>query len=300
MKKIIFDCDNTMGIENRDIDDGLALIYLLNNPEVELLAITCTYGNDTLENVFNKTVELCEKLQIKTPVLNGIGNYQMTDYVGGKFINKQSHSKNKAAEYIVEMVNKFPNEISILATGSLQNIYNAWELDNSLPKKIVEIVVMGGITAPLYFNRKIMNELNFSIFSKGAKCLIDNFTNLSILTGNNCMEVKFTNDDLKRVESLSEMKNRFVFEKLKKWMDEFKTMYNFDSIVLWDVIAAIFLTNPELFENNMLSINSTEEDLKSGKLVISKDNINKINLPEIKSETKLNDKLISTVFGKSD
>lgn len=29
MKKVIYDCDNTMGLDNRDIDDGLALVLSL-------------------------------------------------------------------------------------------------------------------------------------------------------------------------------------------------------------------------------------------------------------------------------
>lgn len=44
---------------------------------------------------------------------------------------------------MVEMVNRYPNEISILATGSLQNLYDAWMMDKSIVKKIKEVVVMG-------------------------------------------------------------------------------------------------------------------------------------------------------------
>ena len=39
MKKVIYDCDNTMGLDNRDIDDGLALVYLVENKDVELLGV---------------------------------------------------------------------------------------------------------------------------------------------------------------------------------------------------------------------------------------------------------------------
>ena len=46
MKKIILDCDNTMGVIDCDVDDGLALLYLLGCPDVNLLGITCTYGNN--------------------------------------------------------------------------------------------------------------------------------------------------------------------------------------------------------------------------------------------------------------
>ena len=54
MKKIIFDTDNTIGIEGRPMDDALALIYLLGFPfEAEILGITCNYGNGTVNEVYN-------------------------------------------------------------------------------------------------------------------------------------------------------------------------------------------------------------------------------------------------------
>jgi inosine-uridine nucleoside N-ribohydrolase len=33
---VIFDCDNTMGLPNKDVDDGLTLMYLIGNKNIEL------------------------------------------------------------------------------------------------------------------------------------------------------------------------------------------------------------------------------------------------------------------------
>lgn len=299
MKKVIFDCDNTMGISNRDIDDGLALLYLINNSEVELKGVTCTYGNDVLDRVFIQTVDLLDDLSLEIPVFKGNGNYEIIDYVKGEFKTEETKNylDNDAAKFMVEMVNRYPNEISILATGSLQNLYDAWMMDKSIVKKIKEVVVMGGITEPLYFNNKVMNELNFSVCSRAAKCVVNEFENLSLLTGNSCMEVEFTKSDLKEIENIGEVKNKFVFEKLCVWMDEFKEMYDYDSIVLWDVIAAIYLTDSNLFEDNTVYINSNLEDLKTGKLILSNNSSGrKINIPRVKISSQVNKKLIEVVF----
>ena len=40
MRKIIYDCDNTFGLKNHDVDDGLTLFYLLGMPEIDLLGAT--------------------------------------------------------------------------------------------------------------------------------------------------------------------------------------------------------------------------------------------------------------------
>lgn len=44
MRKIIHDCDCTFGINGCDVDDGLALLYLLGDPEAEVLGVTTTMG----------------------------------------------------------------------------------------------------------------------------------------------------------------------------------------------------------------------------------------------------------------
>ena len=54
MKKIIFDCDNTMGMNGRPMDDGLTLLYLLGrSDEAEVLGICCNPGNGTPDEVYD-------------------------------------------------------------------------------------------------------------------------------------------------------------------------------------------------------------------------------------------------------
>lgn len=36
MHKVLFDCDNTMGVKNCDVDDGLTLLYLLGRKDIDL------------------------------------------------------------------------------------------------------------------------------------------------------------------------------------------------------------------------------------------------------------------------
>ena len=62
MRKIIHDCDCTFGINGCDVDDGLALLYLLGDPEAEVLGVTTTYGNNTLEKVYENTKKFVKKI----------------------------------------------------------------------------------------------------------------------------------------------------------------------------------------------------------------------------------------------
>ena len=58
---VILDCDNTLGVPGCDVDDGLTLLYLLGCPEVELLGITCSYGNNTQQTVYDNTLRMLKK-----------------------------------------------------------------------------------------------------------------------------------------------------------------------------------------------------------------------------------------------
>ena len=59
MKKILFDCDSTVGLPGKPMDDALALLYLLGRPEeCQVLGITCTFGNGTADEVFASTTNL--------------------------------------------------------------------------------------------------------------------------------------------------------------------------------------------------------------------------------------------------
>ena len=299
MKKVIYDCDNTMGLDNRDIDDGLALVYLVENKDVELLGVCTTYANDSLEYVHKQTLELVEDLGINLNVYKGRGKFEMNDYTGfgyKRFEDDGNFESNEAAKFIVEMANKYPNEIDLLATGSMQNLYDAYMIDNEIGEKLNSVVLMGGITGDLYFGDKIMKELNFSVCPKGAEVAIKKYKNVSILTGNRCMDVEFGTNELDKVKALgNNIKNEFIINKIEKWMREFKEKYNYDSIVLWDVIAAIYLMDPDMFRDDFMSVVSTEEDLFEGRLVEG-ESAARINIPVVLDDKRVNDEMIKVVF----
>ena len=299
MKKVIYDCDNTMGLDNRDIDDGLALVDLVENKDVELLGVCTTYANDSLEYVHKQTLELVEDLGINLNVYKGRGKFEMNDYTGfgyKRFEDDGNFESNEAAKFIVEMANKYPNEIDLLATGSMQNLYDAYMIDNEIGEKLNSVVLMGGITGDLYFGDKIMKELNFSVCPKGAEVAIKKYKNVSILTGNRCMDVEFGTNELDKVKALgNNIKNEFIINKIEKWMREFKEKYNYDSIVLWDVIAAIYLMNPDMFRDDFMSVVSTEEDLFEGRLVEG-ESATRVNIPIVLDDKKINNEMIKVVF----
>ena len=61
MKRVIYDCDNTMGLPLKEVDDGLTLLYLLGRPDIELLGVTTTFGNGTAGQAYAQTQKLLQQ-----------------------------------------------------------------------------------------------------------------------------------------------------------------------------------------------------------------------------------------------
>lgn len=59
-KKLIIDVDT-------GVDDAMAIMVALANPDVEILGITCCHGNTPLENVLKNTLrvlKVCNRLDV--------------------------------------------------------------------------------------------------------------------------------------------------------------------------------------------------------------------------------------------
>ena len=266
--KIIYDCDNTMGINYRDIDDGLTLLYLYKNPHIDLLGVSLTFGNDILEKVIESTKVLVSKFNIDIPV-----------YFGNK--NEESFLENSAAKFLVEETKKHPNEITILATGSLKNIADAYLLDNKVFERIKNIVIMGGITEPLIINEKVMNELNLSVAHNSSFEVLSNVKSPVILTGNTCLESKLFLAEVKGIISSFKGYSVELYEECKQWIEYHSKDYNIDYIIIWDLLTAVYVTNPEIFKDEEYQVEINREYLEYGYMKKVDYNNKKIIIPKL-------------------
>ena len=271
MKRIIFDCDNTMGVIDCDVDDGLALMYLLGCPDAEVLGITATFGNNKVDVVMECTKRL----------LNDLGRTDIPLKKGGA---ARGEYDSEAADFLVETVNRYPGEVSILATGSLTNLGGAYRKDNTFFDKVKEIVLMGGITSPLVFEKKIMDELNFSCDPEASFDVLAKGHDVSIATGNNCLKVLFEKEEYKTLFKTGSVAAEYIQRETDYYYQYNENDYGIMGFYNWDVTAAVYLMHPELFTDRKRKFKLSVEDLKTGFLRESEENNCVLNLPEIGEE----------------
>ncbi len=269
MKKIIVDFDSTIHVRGCDIDDAFALFFLLKKEDVEIPLVTTSFGNSNEDRIYESTTKMFRDLSIDIPLKKGgIFSYE-------------------AAESIKELVDR-SDDLNILSLGATTNTMKALTLGMD-PERLNSFVAMGGITGPLEFKGKIMDELNFSIDFLATNYVFSRLKKISIITGNNCMDHKYR---VPEEPKYSSKYMNYLETHMKRWMKEFELIYRERELVIWDALAALYLTNPEFFEDEYRGIRLAE-NMRKGYLEKGEDVV--VNLPRLKHEVDAMDYIVSVI-----
>ena len=172
---------------------------------------------------------------------------------------------SESSRNLVKFARAYPHEIDLIVTGSLTNIAGAFVLDPEFFCLIKGIYFMGGITAPLIFEKKEMKELNFSVDYKASTLVLQNGENLHIITGNACLAVMTSYSDFKeRLENSSI--GQYILKKESDWFAYNDREYGIKGFYNWDMTTVLYYFYPELFRKSKKNIHITEENLKRGYL----------------------------------
>ncbi|MBE6077672.1 nucleoside hydrolase [Clostridium sporogenes] len=267
MHRIIYDCDNTMGLKDKDVDDGLTLMYLIGNENVELIGLTSTHGNGTVEEVHENNLRIMNLLDKEyKPIFKG------GDLNTGRI--------SEAAKFLAISASRYKGEITILATGSMSNLYGAYLYDENFYKNVKNIVLMGGITKPLLISGVEVRELNLSCDYEASYSVLTSGADITILDGHVTLQALFREKELNVLKNSSNEILRYVYKEIEPWFNSMEKTFNIKAFCNWDASAAMYITNKEIFNENFVYINPDIEELKSGIISLSeKDNGFKVNMP---------------------
>jgi inosine-uridine nucleoside N-ribohydrolase len=292
MKKVILDCDNTIGLEKKDVDDGLAFLFLLGREDIDLMAVNSVFGNSNLEDTYNTAEKMLADFKLKDTVKHLKGAAKIGDY------------DTEAAKYLAKTAAENKNEITLIAIGPLSNLYAAWEIDNDFFKNLKEIIIMGGITEPLQLGDKTLAELNFSSDPKAAEKVLKAEVPVALMSSNLCLAARFGEKSWRRVNrSKNKAVRAYIKNKIKNWYGYSSEMIGLTGFYMWDVVAVVYMVSPEIFPYNKRKFVSSVEDLKNGMIKTEKaegklQDAAIINLPSTILDTKRFKDLIFSAWDK--
>lgn len=152
MKQVIIDVDT-------GLDDALALILAINSKKLNINGITTVAGNTTVELATMNTLKVLSLLhRTDIEVYEGHGQPKareiiFRDSVHGenglagqlKDINTKEKNSKHAVDFIIDEVNRYPRQITLIMLAPLTNLAKAFEKDPEIKGKIKEVYVMGGV-----------------------------------------------------------------------------------------------------------------------------------------------------------
>ncbi len=273
-------------------DDGspdgmIALMYFLQNPKVDVKAITVSCG----EAYPHEFALLLERMRLKLDRIDipiGAGSELPLEgtnafptpwrVVTGEFWGIELPEIPNptvpldAAELIVDVLNTSTKPVTIFVSGTLTNLAQALRIQPSIKYKIRSVEIMGGA---LFIHGNIASdwheatnetaEWNIYVDPVAAAEVLsaDVPINLTPLDATN--QVVWTRKDVNSWQD-SENPEAIMANQLLTWMlDEWFEK----GVYVWDVVAAVNLTHPELCEREALYVEvSTEIGPEEGRTVV--------------------------------
>lgn len=255
MQKIIIDTDP-------GVDDAVAIMLLAKSNLVDIQAITTVAGNSNIQNTTANAEYLKDLLSLNCPIYSGSEEALAGSFVSGKVHgvtgltginhNFQGNLTNNAPEKIIEIINNFPNEVTVLGLGPLTNIAKAIQQDPTLPSKIKRIVIMGGAIKSAG-NKSWVAEFNIFLDPEAASIVFNTDTPKVLVPLEICYQTPLFLKDLEKMNTSSPLKPVLVnlITPYIKFLNQFEGV---DGAIIYDALAAYYLINPESFTTKNIEI----------------------------------------------
>ena len=261
-QKIIFDTDFAFPPQ----DDAMALFFVLNSPEVEILGITTVAGNRSV-NVATadalKVLEVTDHAAIPvfqgaaSPLLHEKAEWDTTRHGGwyangpapappGGFARKKVEARS-AVDFLVGTVVQNPGQVTILALGPLTNIAMAMRIEPNFARSVKQLVIMGGAIASLPDgggNHTPNAEFNFYVDPEAAQIVLRSGIPIVLSPLNVSRRTRFGKESYDKIVAVDTPITRLVKNQLGPGFEQRPDRIG----LMYDQVAAVTLVAPTLMK----------------------------------------------------
>lgn len=268
MIKMLIDCDT-------GIDDSLALLFAMKRPDVRIMGIVASFGNTTAAQAAENTLRLIRLADpgYEIPVAigadraldgtsyvpvahihgkNGIGNVELP-------ASDRKVVERNGVDFILDVIGRNPNEITLVTLGRLTDLALALEKEPDLPKKVKNVVVMGG-TLFHAGNVGPMSEANIAGDAEAADRVLKAGFNVSVIGLDVTAKTHLTENTLDCLSRYCTPENRpvarYLCEAIRGVYFPFNRKQNFclDYCPVHDPLAMLAAVDPTPFTFRKLRV----------------------------------------------
>ena len=256
--KLILDLDT-------GIDDALALAYALASPEVELIGVTCTYGNVVVEDSVRNTLAILELFgRTDVPVYAGPGHAREKSSFEVQEISAFIHGKNgigevdipdparsveeiSAVDFLVDAVAQYRSDVVIVPTGPSTTIAAAIEASNVF-RENARVVMMGGaLTVP--GNVTPWSEANIHQDPEATNLMFRQLGNVTMIGLDVTLQTLLTSEETATWSELGTVGGNFLADITNYYIEAYKTTSpHLGGCGLHDPLAVAVAINPGLVD----------------------------------------------------
>jgi len=275
-RKVIFDTDP-------GIDDAMALLFLHYLPQIDLVGITTSFGNHTIDVTTRNALYMAERFKINAPVARGVADPLVGEngpppvYVHGKNglgdiplpdkISRQPDPR-PAPQFIVDTVRAHPGEITLVAVGRMTNLALALRAAPEIAGLVTEVIIMGGAFG--YFgnlgNVTPAAEANIHGDPAAADEVFGAKWKVTAVGLDVTHRVEMPQDYLRALADEAGDPGKFIWD-ITRFYENFYRSAGMPSIYVHDASAVAYLADPTLFKTRSGAVRVVTEGLAFGETI---------------------------------
>ena len=268
---IVLDCDPGH-------DDAIALLLVLASPELDLLGVTTTYGNQTLEKTTANALRVLELAgRSDVPVASGADRPLERELVVAAHVHGESGLdgpalpaptmapvSTDAVAWIAAAVEAAGRPVTLVPTGPLTNV--ARYLERHGTDGIAQIVVMGGAIAE--GNMTPAAEFNVWADPEAAALVFAADVDVTMI-GLDVTHEAVTGPDVQRRLAQTGTIGTFVSQLVDFFSVYHRETYGWEGAPIHDAVTVAHLLRPGLVETRLRNVEvETVSELCRGRTVV--------------------------------
>lgn len=269
--RVILDCDPGH-------DDAIALLLVLGSPELELLGVTTTYGNQTLEKTTANALRVLELAgRGDVPVASGARAPLERELAVAAHVHGESGLdgptlpppsitpvSDDAVDWMAAAVAQAAGPVTLIPTGPLTNV--ARYLERHGGEGIERIVLMGGAIAE--GNMTPAAEFNVWADPEAAQAVFHSGLDVTMI-GLDVTHLARTGPDVQRRLREAGSIGVFVAELVDFFAVYHRETYGWDGAPIHDAVAVAHVLRPGLVETKLRNVEvERESELCRGRTVV--------------------------------